>query len=102
MLRYSCMIPALFAILTPPAYLWGQERSLYWRDLTVNARLDADGRLHLNERHAMVFTGDWNGGERKFRLFLGQDFDFERISRIDRGSHQKALQEEGNQIRAHL
>ena len=84
MTRLTCLIIALFAILTPPARLLGQERSLYWRDLTVNARLDADGRLHLKERHAMVFTGDWNGGERNFSLVVGQDFDFERISRIDR------------------
>ncbi|MBN1569790.1 MAG: DUF2207 domain-containing protein [Acidobacteria bacterium] len=86
MIRHACLIISLFAILTSPARLCGQEQSLYWRDLTVNARLDADGRLHVKERHAMVFTGDWNGGERKFRLDLGQSFDFERISRIDRES----------------
>ena len=61
----------------------GQERSLYWRDLTVNARLDADGKLHVEERQAMVFTGDWNGGERIFRLVLGQKFELESLSRVD-------------------
>ena len=49
-----------------------QDRSLYWKALDVTARLDADGRLHVTERHEMVFTGDWNGGERTFRITGGQ------------------------------
>jgi uncharacterized membrane protein YgcG len=49
----------------------------------VKARLDADGRLHVVERHAMVFTGDWNGGERRFRLFPNQQFSVEGVKRID-------------------
>jgi len=48
------------------------EKDLHWRALNVSARLDADGRLHVAERHFMVFTGDWNGGERSFRLEPGQ------------------------------
>ena len=63
-----------------------QEKSLYWRDVTVNARLDADGKLHIEERQAMVFTGDWNGGERNFRKFLGQQLELERITRVDPGT----------------
>ena len=59
------------------------ERQLHWRALDVAARLDADGRLHVVERHAMVFTGDWNGGERVFRLFPGQTLAFESIRRVD-------------------
>jgi len=49
----------------------------------VRARLDADGTLHVEERHGMVFTGDWNGGERKFRLEVDQDLTLLRLSRID-------------------
>jgi uncharacterized membrane protein YgcG len=60
-----------------------QERTLYWRDVTVNAQLDADGKLHLEERQSMVFNGDWNGGERVFRIFAGQDLKLERLTRID-------------------
>lgn len=60
-----------------------QERSLYWNALDVTARLDADGRLHVTERQEMVFTGDWNGGERTFRITGGQKLDFRRLSRID-------------------
>jgi hypothetical protein len=61
----------------------GQGRSLYWRSIDVDARLDADGRLHVRERQAMVFTGDWNGGERVFRVDPGQRFEFGRLLRVD-------------------
>ena len=45
-----------------------QERSLYWESLDVSGRLDAEGRLHVAERQTYVFTGDWNGGERRFEV----------------------------------
>ena len=44
------------------------QRELHWDRLDVEARLDAAGSLHVTETHAMVFTGDWNGGERKFNI----------------------------------
>jgi hypothetical protein len=28
--------------------------------------------MHVTERHAIVFSGDWNGAERRFRLAPGQ------------------------------
>ncbi len=59
------------------------EKELHWRALDVAARLDADGRLHVVERHVMVFTGDWNGGERAFRLFPGQTLSLEGVRRFD-------------------
>ena len=59
------------------------EKSLHWRSVDVKARLDATGVLHVVERQAMVFTGDWNGGERKFRLFPGQTLSFESLRRVD-------------------
>jgi len=31
----------------------------------------------------MVFTGDWNGGERKFNVRIGQHLNLEKITRID-------------------
>lgn len=58
-------------------------RELHWSSLDVKARLDAQGALHVVERHAMVFTGDWNGGERVFRVFPGQTLGFESIRRIE-------------------
>jgi hypothetical protein len=45
-----------------------EGRELYWRELAVRAELQDDGELRVVERHAMVFTGDWNGGERRFRV----------------------------------
>jgi hypothetical protein len=41
-------------------------RELYWKSLEVWATLDRVGVLHVVERQHMVFTGDWNGGERQF------------------------------------
>jgi uncharacterized membrane protein YgcG len=61
-------------------------RSLYWDSLDVKARLDRDGRLHVVERQAYVFTGDWNGGERIFNIRPGQNLDFQRLTRIDPAS----------------
>ncbi len=58
-------------------------RTLYWSALDVEASLDADGRLHVVERQTMVFTGDWNGGERAFRVFAGQELELRGVRRVD-------------------
>ncbi len=76
--RVSSLLVFLFA----PAVLRA-EKSLHWRAMDVRARLDADGRLHVTERQAMVFTGDWNGGQRVFRVNPGQSLTFEGIWRVD-------------------
>ena len=60
-----------------------QAKSLYWKSLDVRARLDRNGNLHTIERQAIVFDGDWNGGERRFNVALGQDLHFHSIDRID-------------------
>ena len=44
-----------------------QTRTLRWKSLAVDARLEDSGALHVTERHHMVFDGAWNGGERPFR-----------------------------------
>ncbi len=59
------------------------QRALHWRELAVQARLEADGTLAVREDHAMVFSGDWNGGERTFRVRLGQSLTVDRVSRRD-------------------
>src|SRR2546426_6042647 len=59
------------------------SRTLRWSRLAVTAHLDADGRLHVQERQSIIFNGDWNGGERIFRNSLENALHFERISRID-------------------
>ena len=58
-------------------------RELHWTALAVEATLASDGTLAISERQDMVFTGDWNGGERSFRLFPGQRLTVDRVVRID-------------------
>lgn len=69
------------------ALLWiateANAKELHWRALEVDARLEADGTLAISEVQRMVFTGDWNGGERKFRLGSGQRLTLDRIVRLD-------------------
>ncbi|HEY9034925.1 MAG TPA: hypothetical protein VIN71_13370, partial [Pseudomonadales bacterium] len=59
-----------------------QAKSLYWQSLDVVAELDAAGGLHVVERQHMVFDGDWNGGERVFRLGFGQRLELLGMKRI--------------------
>src|SRR5450432_2702792 len=66
------------------------DKELHWRALDVRARLDADGRLHVVERHVMVFSGDWNGGERIFRVLPGQSLSLEPVRRFDPGANGEA------------
>ncbi|MET0552733.1 MAG: hypothetical protein ABW221_06830 [Vicinamibacteria bacterium] len=60
-----------------------QARALHWKAIDVQARLDADGVLHVRERQLLVMTGDWNGGERVFRLEASQELTLERVTRED-------------------
>lgn len=71
----------LFLLGVSPVF----AKSLYWRALDVDARLDAEGRMHVTERQVMVFDGDWNGGERRFNLRQGQALQLNGISRVDNG-----------------
>ena len=80
-LPWTVLLLALAGALAGALAARGQARELAWRALEVHAHLDADGRLHVRERHAMVFTGDWNGGEREFRVALGQKLDLEHLWR---------------------
>jgi uncharacterized membrane protein YgcG len=59
------------------------ERELHWDALEVEAHLDAAGVLDVIERHTMVFTGDWNGGERVFNLRRRQKLQFLGLERVD-------------------
>ncbi|HEY7817287.1 MAG TPA: hypothetical protein VIG29_03635, partial [Vicinamibacteria bacterium] len=70
-----------FLLLSSP--LSSQSRALHWNRLDVTARLDEEGRLHVVERHHMVFTGDWNGGERRFRLEGDHRLELNAIERED-------------------
>jgi len=68
------------------------QRELHWDRLDVDARLDAAGRLQVTETQAMVFTGDWNGGERKFNIRARQKLSFVLLSRVY-GGELRALNE---------
>lgn len=57
------------------------QRELHWATLGVTAHLNADGSLAVVEEQAIVFTGDWNGGERIFNVRPGQSLRFEGLSR---------------------
>ena len=70
-------VVACVLLVAPPA---SAQRTLDWERLEVEARLDAEGVLHVRESHHMVFDGAWNGGERIFRLGVGR-LSFERLSR---------------------
>src|SRR5436190_2147211 len=82
-MKPSHVFALALALTTLAGVVSADDRSLYWRALDVAAHLDADGQLHVRERHAMVFDGAWNGGERRFRLLGNQRLTLERISRID-------------------
>ncbi len=69
-----------------------RARELYWPEISVEARLDADGRLHVAERQVIIFTGDWNGGERVFNLRMRQALEFESLSRIDDSGQEHFLE----------
>ena len=74
----------LFILLAVPGVLGA--RSLYWQDMNVSATLDRDGRLHVLEQQTMVFSGGWNGGERRFNLRSGQRLTLHNIYRINPGT----------------
>ncbi|MEO8276272.1 MAG: hypothetical protein ABI639_08635 [Thermoanaerobaculia bacterium] len=79
--------PALLALLGAAASVLLPQRAaakeLHWKSLEVEARLESDGTLAISELQRMVFDGDWNGGEREFRLGLGQHITIDRIVRLD-------------------
>ena len=69
---------ALLLLLAVPLH----ARELHWDAIEVTARLDANGTLHVRETQHFVFTGDWNGGERRFRVEEGQDLRVLGVRRI--------------------
>ncbi len=84
---------ATLALAAPAA-----GRSLYWRELRVDARLEADGALRVTETQTMVFTGAWNGGERSFRLERGQAVELLGLARIDPRTGERRELERGHLV----
>ena len=76
-IRTLTIVLLLMALLPGPAA--AQTRALHWQSLEVIAHLDAEGALHVRETQAMVFNGNWNGGERRFDMRPGQKLQFEQL-----------------------
>ncbi len=81
-MRWTATRIGLAAVLALAGVGPAQARELHWRELAVTAKLDAEGRLHVREVHAMVFDGSWNGGERIFRLGSGQRIELHSIEKL--------------------
>ena len=64
-----------------------------WSSVDVRARLDEKGALHVFEAQTILFDGDWNGGERTFRLFPGQSLKLASVTRIDSDGTRHVLSE---------
>ena len=95
----SSRIPALLPLGACAAFLAASPaaaRELHWKSLEVGATLDAEGVLHVVERQHMVFTGDWNGGERRFDLRPGQEVVLRRMTRIDAATGARLEVREGS------
>lgn len=58
-------------------------RELHWESIAVTARLNGDGSLRVVERQRFIFSGDWNGGERTFRIAAGQHLKLRSVRRIN-------------------
>lgn len=80
----SLLFVALAAFVSLPL----QAKSLYWRAIHVDARLEADGALNVAERQTFVFDGDWNGGERIFNIREGQSLLVDSVARVADGKEQ--------------
>jgi uncharacterized membrane protein YgcG len=82
--RLSLVACALLVTVLAVAPHRAEAKELRWKSLDVKAKLDATGGLSVVETHAIVFDGDWNGGERTFRVFPGQSLALESVTRIDK------------------
>jgi Predicted membrane protein (DUF2207) N-terminal domain len=81
-----CYLPAVSAFA---------QRELHWSNLEVSAHLNADGTLNVAETQTIVFTGDWNGGERKFNIRPRQQVSLTGVYRGGPGGWQ-ALTEDSS------
>jgi len=89
------ILVTLFVVFGAPEAA-AQPKTLRWTRVAVAAHLDAEGRLHVEERQSIVFNGDWNGAERDFPVSSDHEFNLDRVSRIDKSdglvAHTKPVQ----------
>jgi uncharacterized membrane protein YgcG len=87
------VITALLALVLSASA--SAQRQLHWDALEVAAHLNTDGTLRVAETHTMVFTGDWNGGERVFNIRPRQGVSVRGVSR-EVGGEWRALTEDSS------
>jgi uncharacterized membrane protein YgcG len=85
---------SLLLVATPAA----AQRTLHWSDMRVDARLGDDGTLRVIETQTIVFTGDWNGGERVFDIRPRQRLQVEGMRRIDAAGQAHVMREGGEAL----
>ncbi|MGA7613683.1 MAG: hypothetical protein WBX15_00755 [Thermoanaerobaculia bacterium] len=90
-LRLACLVFLTLGLASAAA-----AREMHWKSLDVDTYLDRDGRLRTTERQTIVFTGDWNGGERIFNIRAGQKLRFVGMNRIDPVTHEVHRMTEGD------
>jgi len=76
------VLTILIGLFFLPAHANSENRELYWQDFSVTAHLDNNGSLQISETQTIVFDGDWNGGERIFKVRPGQRLQLDGIYRI--------------------
>ncbi len=74
-----CVLLFAASIVSSPSA--AAERSILWDSVDIEAQLDALGTLHVEGTHSIRFQGDWNGGERSFRLVGPQQLTFRAAGR---------------------
>ena len=72
-----CLVASVLVWSSRP----GAQRELHWSRIDVDAFLEADGTLRVTETQTMVFTGDWNGGERRFDIRPRQRLALQDLAR---------------------
>lgn len=87
--RALCVAAALLTIASPAL----AQRELHWEKVDVSAHLGAAGELHVTETQTMVFTGAWNGGERRFNVRPRQQLRFEGLYRGVGGGWRKLTED---------
>ncbi len=76
----ACVV-ALWTVTLPAGAL--AQRALHWESIDVAAHLDAEGHLLVTETQTMVFSGDWNGGERRFNIRPRQELQLVSLERAE-------------------
>ena len=76
---FVCLLITLLLFALPRTA--SAQRELRWDRVDIEATLEADGTLNVVETQTMVFTGDWNGGERLFNIRPRQTLRFDAVLR---------------------